>query len=117
MACTLNFSLASTGPAFSSPSTISPSKVALWYMSANRDEDKWRDPFVFDVARAGPRHLSFGHGQHLCLGWRLAEIQLKILLEGVLGRFPELQVTGPVTRMRTNFLNSIKTMPVRYAPD
>jgi cytochrome P450 len=89
-------------------------KVALWYMSGNRDEDKWDDPFQFDVTREGPRHLSFGYGQHLCIGWRLAEIQLRILLEGVLARYPTLEVTGPVTRMRTNFLNSIKTMPVRY---
>ena len=90
-------------------------KVAMWYMSANRDEEKWADPFTFDVSREGPRHLSFGYGQHLCLGWRLAEIQRRVLLEGVLARYPTLQVTGPVTRMRTNFLNSIKTMPVRYA--
>ena len=90
-------------------------KVAMWYMSANRDEEKWADPFTFDVSREGPRHLSFGYGQHLCLGWRLAEIQLRVLLEGVLARYPPMQVTGPVTRMRTNFLNSIKTMPVRYA--
>jgi len=89
-------------------------KVALWYMSANRDEDKWDDPFRFDVSRSGPRHLSFGYGQHLCIGWRLAEIQLRILLEGVLARYPDLQVVGKVTRMRTNFLNSIKKMPVRY---
>ena len=90
-------------------------KVAMWYMSANRDEEKWDDPFRFDVSREGPRHLSFGYGQHLCIGWRLAEIQLGILLEGILTRYPTLQVTGPVTRMRTNFLNSIKSMPVRYA--
>ena len=90
-------------------------KVALWYMSGNRDEDKWDNPFEFDISREGPRHLSFGYGQHLCIGWRLAEIQLRILLEGVLARYPTLEVTGPVTRMRTNFLNSIKTMPVRYA--
>jgi cytochrome P450 len=89
-------------------------KVAMWYMSANRDEDKWDDPFTFNVSRQGPRHLSFGYGQHLCIGWRLAEIQLGILLEGVLARYPSMEVTGPVTRMRTNFLNSIKTMPVRY---
>ena len=81
----------------------------------HRDEDKWDDPFRFDVSREGPRHLSFGYGQHLCIGWRLAEIQLRILLEGILARYPSLEVTGPVTRMRTNFLNSIKTMPVRYA--
>lgn len=88
-------------------------KVALWYMSGNRDEEKWTDPFTFNVTRGGPRHLSFGYGQHLCIGWRLAEIQLTVLLEELLARYPGFEVTGEPTRMRTNFLNSIKTMPVR----
>jgi cytochrome P450 len=91
-------------------------KLALWYMSGNRDEEKWTDPFVFDVSRNGPRHLSFGYGQHLCIGWRLAEIQLTVLLEELLARYPDFEVTGGVTRMRTNFLNSIKTMTVRHRP-
>ncbi len=90
-------------------------KVALWYMSANRDESKWPDPFRFDVTRDGPRHLSFGHGRHLCIGWRLAEMQLGVLLEALLGRFPRIEPIGPVTRIRSNFLNSIKSLPVRYA--
>ena len=63
-------------------------KVALWYMSGNRDEEKWADPFTFNVTRNGPRHLSFGYGQHLCIGWRLAEIQLTVLLEEMLARYP-----------------------------
>ncbi len=87
-------------------------KLALWYMSGNRDEDKWEDPFTFNVSREGPRHLSFGYGQHMCIGWRLAEMQLAVLLEEMLIRFPEIKVTGGVNRMRTNFLNSIKTMQV-----
>ena len=90
-------------------------KLALWYMSGNRDEDKWDEPFTFNVTRGGPRHLSFGYGQHLCIGWRLAEIQLGILLEEMLARYPTITATGEVTRMRTNFLNSIKTMPVRLS--
>ncbi len=89
-------------------------KVALWYMSGNRDEEKWADPFTFNVTRNGPRHLSFGYGQHLCIGWRLAEIQLTVLLEEMLARYPDFEVTGGITRMRTNFLNSIKTMQVRH---
>jgi len=89
-------------------------KVALWYISGNRDEDKWNDPYTFDVTRKGPRHLSFGYGQHLCIGWRLAEIQLGVLLEEMLARFPDVHVTDEPTRMRTNFLNSIKRMHVRY---
>ncbi|NJN51289.1 MAG: cytochrome P450, partial [Gammaproteobacteria bacterium] len=90
-------------------------KLALWYMSGNRDEEKWADPFTFNVTRDGPRHLSFGYGQHLCIGWRLAEIQLTVLLEELLARFPDLEVTGDPRRMRTNFLNSIKTLPVRLS--
>ena len=87
-------------------------KLALWYMSGNRDEDKWEDPFVFKVGRKGPRHLSFGYGQHLCIGWRLAEIQLRLLLEELLIRYPNIAVKGEVNRMKTNFLNSIKSMQV-----
>ena len=81
-------------------------------MSGNRDEEKWEDSFTFDVSRDGPRHLSFGYGQHLCIGWRLAELQLSVVLEEMLSRYPDIHVTGDVTRMRTNFLNSIKTMSV-----
>jgi cytochrome P450 len=91
-------------------------KLALWYMSGNRDEEKWTDPFTFDVTRNGPRHLSFGYGQHLCIGWRLAEIQLGVLFEELLARYPDMQVEGSVARIRTNFLNSIKRMNVRYRP-
>jgi linalool 8-monooxygenase len=88
-------------------------KLALWYMSGNRDEEKWQDPFTFNVTREGPRHLSFGYGQHLCIGWRLAELQLAVVLEELLQRYPEIHATGGVTRMRSNFLNSIKSMQVR----
>jgi cytochrome P450 len=88
-------------------------KLALWYLSGNRDESKWADPYRFDVSRDGPRHLSFGYGQHLCIGWRLAEIQLTVALEEMLKRFPDFSVVGPVSRMRSNFLSSIKQMQVR----
>jgi cytochrome P450 len=87
-------------------------KLALWYMSGNRDEEKWPDPFTFNVTRGGPRHLSFGYGQHLCIGWRLAEIQLGVVLEELLARYPGIHATAGVSRIRTNFLNSIKQMPV-----
>ena len=91
-------------------------KLALWYMSGNRDEDKWTDPFTFNITRGGPRHLSFGFGQHLCIGWRLAEIQLTVAIEEMLKRFPDFEVVGQIDRMRTNFLNSIKRMTLRYRP-
>jgi len=90
-------------------------RLVLWYMSGNRDEDKWKDPFSFNVTRNGPRHLSFGYGQHLCIGWRLAEIQLAVCIEELLKRFPDFEVKGEVKRMRSNFLNSIKHMEVHYS--
>ena len=90
-------------------------RLVLWYMSGNRDEDKWDDPFLFNVSRNGPRHLSFGYGQHLCIGWRLAEIQLTVCIEELLKRFPDFEVRGEIKRMRSNFLNSIKSMQVQYS--
>ena len=79
------------------------------------DEDKWEDPFSFKVTRNGPRHLSFGYGQHLCIGWRLAEIQLTVCIEELLKRFPDFEVKGEVKWMQSNFLNSIKHMDVHYS--
>jgi cytochrome P450 len=89
-------------------------KVAMWYMSGNRDESIYTNPMEFDIARNEARHLSFGYGQHLCIGWRLAEIQLTVLLRQLLQRYPKIEATGEVARMRTNFLNSIKRMQVTY---
>ena len=96
-------------------------KVVMWYASANRDEEKWDDPFRFDVTRYmkadAATQLGFGAGQHFCLGSRLAELQLKVLFEELLKRFPDIHVSGPVRRLRSNFIYGIKEMPVRYTPD
>lgn len=92
-------------------------KVVMWYASANRDETKWDDPFRFDVARYTDKdaatQLGFGVGQHFCLGSRLAELQLRILFEELLKRFPDIHVSGPVRRLRSNFIAGIKEMPVK----
>lgn len=94
-------------------------KVVMWYASANRDETKWADPFSFNVSRYTDPHaatqLGFGVGQHFCLGSRLAELQLRILFEEMLKRFPDIHVSGPVRRLRSNFIAGIKTMPVKLA--
>tara|TARA_R110000868_G_scaffold88889_5_gene247685 strand:- start:424 stop:1698 length:1275 start_codon:yes stop_codon:yes gene_type:complete len=94
-------------------------KVVMWYASANRDEAKWANPFQFDVARYtdahAPTQLGFGVGQHFCLGSRLAELQLRVLFEEMLKRFPDIHVSGPVRRLRSNFIAGIKTMPVKLA--
>jgi linalool 8-monooxygenase len=92
-------------------------KVVMWYASANRDEEKWADPFRFDVTRytdaQAATQLGFGVGQHFCLGSRLAELQLRILFEELLKRFPDIHVAGPVRRLRSNFIAGIKEMPVK----
>ena len=94
-------------------------KVVMWYASANRDEAQWEDPYRFDVTRfcsaTAPTQLGFGAGQHFCLGSRLAELQLKVLFEELLKRFPDIHVSGSVRRLRSNFISGIKDMPVRYS--
>lgn len=79
------------------------------------------DPFRFDVTRYTDPHaatqLGFGVGQHFCLGSRLAELQLKVLFEELLRRFPDIHVSGPIRRLRSNFIYGIKEMPVRYTPE
>ncbi|GMV63795.1 MAG: linalool 8-monooxygenase [Parvibaculum sp.] len=96
-------------------------KVVMWYASGNRDEEKWDDPFRFDVTRYTKPNvatqLGFGAGQHFCLGSRLAELQLKVLFEELLRRFPDIHVSGPVRRMRSNFIYGLKEMPVAYTPE
>lgn len=93
-------------------------KIVMWYASANRDEDVFADPFAFNPARTQPPgHLGFGIGQHFCLGSRLAELQLKVMFEELLRRLPDITVKGPVRKVRSNFLNSIKEMHVTFTPE
>ena len=89
-------------------------KVVMWYASANRDEDAIPDPNRLIIDRARPRqHVSFGFGIHRCVGNRLAELQLKILWEEVLNRFPMIEVVGEPKRIYSNFIHGISSMPVR----
>ena len=89
-------------------------KLAMWYISGNRDEDAIENPNAFIIDRARPRqHLSFGFGIHRCVGNRLAELQLTILWEEILQRFPMIEVLEPPTRAYSNLLRSISAMPVR----
>lgn len=89
-------------------------KIIMWYCSANRDEDIFPDPFRFDIGRVGLPQLGFGIGEHYCLGARLAELQLRIFFDEFLRRFPAAAPCGPIRRMRSNFINGIKEMPVRF---
>ncbi|WP_089943383.1 cytochrome P450 [Candidatus Entotheonella palauensis] len=88
-------------------------RVVLWYVSANRDETVFEAPETFRIDRSGPRHLSFGTGIHFCVGARLADMQLAILWEELLERFPIIEVLGPPVRLRSNFIHGLKTLPVR----
>ncbi|HXA21013.1 MAG TPA: cytochrome P450 [Acetobacteraceae bacterium] len=89
-------------------------KVAMWYISGNRDEEAIERANEFIIDRARPRqHLSFGFGIHRCVGNRLAEMQLAILWEEILQRFPMIEVLDEPKRMYSNILRGIVSLPVR----
>ncbi len=89
-------------------------KVAMWYISGNRDEEAIERPDEFIVDRARPRqHLSFGFGIHRCVGNRLAEMQLTILWEEILKRVPAIELMGEPKRSYSNLIHGITSMPVR----
>jgi cytochrome P450 len=88
-------------------------KVILWYLSANRDEQLFEDADRFDPARENARrHLAFGFGIHRCVGARLAELQLKILLEEMLARKMAIEVVGPPERVYSSFVHGYRSLPV-----
>lgn len=88
-------------------------KVALWYVSGNRDETKIERPDEFLIDRKRARqHISFGFGVHRCMGNRLAEMQLKLVWEEILKRFDRVEVVGEVKRLKSNFVRGITDLPV-----
>jgi cytochrome P450 len=90
-------------------------KVVMWYASSNRDESRYEDPDAFDVLR-NPEHQAFGAGgRHFCLGTALARLELKILIEETLARFPRMELAGRPVFAESAFLNQLKTLPVRLA--
>jgi cytochrome P450 len=89
-------------------------KVVMWYVSGNRDPDAIDKPDQFIIDRERPRqHLSFGFGIHRCVGNRLAELQLRILWEEIMQRYPVIEVMGPAKRVYSNFIHGIRSLPVR----
>jgi cytochrome P450 len=91
-------------------------KVVVWFASANFDEDVFPDPFVFDVERNPNPQMAFGSGgPHFCLGAHLARLELRVMFEELVPRIREVEITGPIARLRSNFINGIKHMPVRVA--
>jgi cytochrome P450 len=90
-------------------------KVVMWYASSNRDETRYEDPDRFDVIR-NPDHQAFGAGgRHFCLGTALARLELMILLEETLARYPAMELAGQPAYIESGFLNQLKSLPVRLA--
>ncbi len=91
-------------------------KVVMWYASSNRDETRYEDPHRFDVTR-NPEHQAFGAGgRHFCLGTALARLELKILIEETLKRYPTMELAGPHRYSISPFANQLTTLPVRLGP-
>jgi cytochrome P450 len=89
-------------------------KVVVWYVSANFDEEVFDEPERFDVGRSPNRHLTFGGGgPHFCLGAHLARLEVQVLFDQLIPRLADMELTGPVKRVRSNFTNALKAMPVR----
>jgi cytochrome P450 len=90
-------------------------KVVLWYVSSNRDEARYEDPDRFDVLR-NPEHQAFGAGgRHFCLGTALARLELRVLFEETLARFPQIGLAGKSAYAESAFINQLKTLPVRLS--
>ena len=92
-------------------------RVLMWYPSVNRDEDYFPDPYRFDINRSPNEHLAFGIGEHFCLGAGFARKELRVMFEELFRRFPDIEVDGAPERLRSNFINGIKHLPVRYTPE
>jgi cytochrome P450 len=89
-------------------------KVVVWYGSANFDEEVFPEPLRFDVGRKPNPHVTFGGGgPHYCLGAHLAKLEVQVMFDLLLSRLADLELTAPPERMRTNFTNALKRMPVR----
>ena len=92
-------------------------KVSIWYISANRDEEIFPDPFTFDIRRTPNQHVAFGGGgPHFCLGASLARLEMNILFEELVNRVASVERTGAVKRLRSNFINGLKHLPVHLTP-
>jgi cholest-4-en-3-one 26-monooxygenase len=90
-------------------------KVVVFYASANRDEAVFDRPDTFDITREPNPHIGFGGGgPHFCLGAHLARLELSVLFETLSRRMPDIELAGNLRRLRSNFINGIKEMPIRF---
>ena len=90
-------------------------KVVTWYVAANFDPAQFDDPHRFDVGRSPNRHVTFGGGgPHLCLGQWMARLEVRVFLEALVSRVDHLELAGPVERVRSNFINGVKRLPIAW---
>jgi cholest-4-en-3-one 26-monooxygenase len=91
-------------------------KMIMWYPAVNRDDDIFDDAQNFDITRNPNPHLSFGVGEHFCLGANLARMELQKIFGGLMRRLPDIQLAEDPRRLRSNFINGIKEMRVTFTP-
>ena len=91
-------------------------KVVIYFVSADFDHDQFPEPYRFDIRRTPNEHVAFGRmSPHLCLGAQLARMEIKVLFEELLPRLADIQLNGPIERLRSNFIGGMKRMPVRVS--
>ena len=92
-------------------------KVVTWYLAANFDPEAFPDPYVFDLGRTPNRHVTFGGGgPHLCLGQWMARLEVRAFLEALVRRVERVELTGEPRRVRSNFINGLKALPLTLHP-
>ena len=93
-------------------------KLLLLYPSANRDEDVFEEPQRFDVTRSPNDHIAFGFGTHFCLGNQLARLELRVMLERLLDRMPDIHRddAAPLDYRNANFVSGLESLPIRFTP-
>jgi cytochrome P450 len=91
-------------------------KIVVWFVSGNFDEEVFPEAERFDVGRDPNPHMAFGSGgPHVCLGAHLARLEVRVMFEELVPRVRELEVVGPIERLRSNFINGVKHLPVRVS--
>jgi cytochrome P450 len=91
-------------------------KVVIWYISANRDDSVFSDPYTFDITRTPNEHVAFGGGgPHFCLGSNLARLEIRVMFDAVLDRLDDIELSDEPKRLRSNFINGIKHLPIKFS--
>ena len=88
--------------------------IALWLPSGNRDEQIFDDPFRFDIGRTPNEQIAFGRGEHFCAGAHLARLELRLMMHSLVHEMDQIELAGPIERLRSNLVSGIKHMPVRF---